>query len=134
MHNDYKLDNTLLDAADPARTVAVLDWDMCTRGEPLMDLGYLLALWAQRRRRAKPGTAGCRPGTPVSRPARGRRALRAHVRRRLGDLHWYVVFNVFRFAVILQQIYLRYVRGQTHDERFRDFGTAVNALIGAASR
>ena len=45
------------------------------------------------------------------------------------DLHWYVVFNYFRFAVILQQIYIRYVRGQTTDERFKDMGTAVNGVI-----
>ena len=47
----------------------------------------------------------------------------------LSELTWYVQFNVFRYAVILQQIYVRYVRGQTHDARFRDFGTVVNALI-----
>jgi aminoglycoside phosphotransferase (APT) family kinase protein len=47
----------------------------------------------------------------------------------MSDLHWYVVFNYFRFAVILQQIYIRYVRGQTTDERFRDMGAAVNAVI-----
>ena len=47
----------------------------------------------------------------------------------MSDLRWYVVFNVFRYAVILQQIYLRYSRGQTHDERFVDFGARVNALV-----
>ena len=46
----------------------------------------------------------------------------------LSDLHWYVVFNLFRYAVIVQQIYIRYVRGQTHDERFKDMGAAVNMI------
>jgi aminoglycoside phosphotransferase (APT) family kinase protein len=46
----------------------------------------------------------------------------------LSDLHWYVVFSMFRYAVIVQQIYIRYVRGQTHDERFREMGAAVNQI------
>src|SRR5665213_3157463 len=129
VHNDYKLDNTLRDAADPRRTVAVLDWDMCTRGEPLMDLGYLLGLWAEK---TDPDTLahGRMPtwndGFPTRREAAERYARISGAE--IGDLHWYVVFSVFRYAVILQQIYIRFVRGQTHDERFRDFGTAVNQL------
>jgi aminoglycoside phosphotransferase (APT) family kinase protein len=129
VHNDYKLDNTVLDAHDPARTVAVLDWDMCTRGEPLMDLGYLLALWREPGEEID-GLHGGMPtwnaGFPSRREVVERYAARSGAD--VSDLHWYVVFNVFRFAVILQQIYLRYVRGQTHDERFRDFGRGVNAL------
>jgi aminoglycoside phosphotransferase (APT) family kinase protein len=129
VHNDYKLDNTLRDAADPRRTVAVLDWDMCTRGEPMMDLGYLLGLWAQFN--DVPGLIHGRmptwyAGFPTRREAAERYARLSGAD--IGDLHWYVVFSVFRYAVILQQIYIRYVRGQTHDERFRDFGTAVNQL------
>jgi aminoglycoside phosphotransferase (APT) family kinase protein len=129
VHNDYKLDNTLRDAADPRRTVAVLDWDMCTRGEPLMDLGYLLGLWAQAD--DPPGLIHGRmptwnAGFPTRREAAQRYARTSGAD--VADLHWYLVFSVFRYAVILQQIYIRYVRGQTHDERFRDFGTAVNQL------
>ena len=48
LHNDFQIENILLDAADPAAIVAVLDWDMCTRGDPLMDLGYLLNCWTDR--------------------------------------------------------------------------------------
>ena len=129
LHNDYKLDNTLRDAANPARTVAVLDWDMCTRGEPLMDLGYLLALWAEHT--DPPGRIHGRmptwlDGFPTRCEAADRYARASGAA--IDDLHWYVVFGVFRYAVILQQIYLRYVRGQTHDERFRNFGSAVNQL------
>ena len=128
LHNDYKLDNTLRDAHDPRRTVAVLDWDMCTRGEPLMDLGYLLGLWAQKEDAG--WLHGRMPtwldGFPTRREAADRYARKSGFD--VGDLHWYVVFSVFRYAVILQQIYIRYVRGQTHDERFKDFGPAVNQL------
>jgi aminoglycoside phosphotransferase (APT) family kinase protein len=130
LHNDYKLDNTLRDADDPARTVAILDWDMCTRGEALMDLGELLALWVERTeppvdRLGRMPT--WREGFPTRREAAERYALRSGAD--LSDLRWYVVFNVFRYAVILQQIYLRYSRGQTHDERFADFGERINALM-----
>jgi aminoglycoside phosphotransferase (APT) family kinase protein len=129
VHNDYKLDNTLLDAAHPDRTVAVLDWDMCTRGEPLMDLGELLCLWGE----AGDGHEGLHGRMPTWLPGF---ITRREVAERyacvsgadLSDLNWYVVFNMFRFAVILQQIYVRYVRGQTHDERFAHLGTAVNQI------
>lgn len=130
LHNDYKLDNTLLDAENPARTVAVLDWDMSTRGEPLMDFGALLALWGEKGD-GRENTHGRMPtfhdGFMTAREAAERYARTSGAD--LSDLHWYVVFNVFRYAVILQQIYIRYVRGQTHDERFRDMGTAVNLTI-----
>ena len=129
LHNDYKLDNTLLDAHDPARTVAVLDWDMSTRGEALADLGYLLALWAEPGEEigAPHGRMPTwRAGFPTRREAAQRYAQRSG--DSLDGLHWFVTFNVFRYAVILQQIYVRYVRGQTHDERFAQFGEAVNQL------
>ncbi|GAC1575911.1 MAG: phosphotransferase family protein [Candidatus Elarobacter sp.] len=131
VHNDYKLDNTLLSPVDPAQTVAVLDWDMCTRGEPLMDLGYLLTLWAEP---GEDGGGGMQRGMPTWRPgfASRREAAQRYAEKSgadISNLHWYVVFNAFRFAVIIQQIYLRYVRGQTHDERFKDMGRATNAII-----
>ncbi|MFN2462134.1 MAG: phosphotransferase family protein [Candidatus Velthaea sp.] len=130
LHNDYKLDNTLLDARDPATTTAILDWDMCTRGEPLMDLGYLLGLWCEsgEERDAIHGRMPTwRAGFPTRREAVQRYAERSGAD--VGGLEWYVIFAVFRFAVILQQIYVRYVRGQTHDERFAHFGTGVNQLV-----
>ncbi|MDB5040021.1 MAG: Phosphotransferase family protein [Candidatus Eremiobacteraeota bacterium] len=129
LHNDYKLDNTLLDAENPAKTIAVLDWDMCTRGEPLMDLGEILALWGEKGDRAN-GLHGRMPTWHEGFFSR-REAAERYARKSgadLSDLHWYVVFNMFRFGVILQQIYIRYVRGQTHDERFRDMGDAVNSI------
>ncbi len=129
LHNDYKLDNTLLDPANPARTVAVLDWDMSTRGEPLMDFGELLCLWGEKGDGGE-SLHGRMPtwhaGFMTRREAAERYARTSGAD--VSDLHWYVVFNVFRFAVILQQIYIRFTRGQTHDERFRDMGAAVNAI------
>jgi aminoglycoside phosphotransferase (APT) family kinase protein len=135
VHNDFKLDNMLLDPNDPAQITALLDWDMCTYGDPLMDLGYVLALWPQ---------AGDPPMARAwSMPTwRGGFMTRAQVVERYAQAtgfdvsaaRWYHVFNVFRFAVILQQIYKRYDAGQTHDERFKDFGMQANVLIAAAAQ
>lgn len=133
VHNDYKLDNMLLDPNDPARITAVLDWDMCTLGDPLMDLGYMLTLWPE------PGDppawrAWAMPTWNEGFPTRREAALRYASRTGFDITHlgWYHVFNVFRFAAILQQIYKRYDAGQTHDERFAQFGTQANALIATA--
>jgi aminoglycoside phosphotransferase (APT) family kinase protein len=134
VHNDFKLDNMLFDGADPARITALLDWDMCTYGDPLMDLGYVLALWPE-----KDDPPEFRAwGMPTWRAGF---ANRAGVVRRYAELAgfdlshvgWYHLFNIFRFAAILQQIYKRYDAGQTHDERFATFGAQANALIAAAT-
>ncbi len=133
VHNDYKLDNMLLDPNDPSRITALLDWDMCTLGDPLMDVGYMLALWPQ----ADDPPMWRAGGMPTWREGFSTRAeATERYARRTGfdvvTLHWYYVFNIFRFAAILQQIYARFERGQTHDERFRGFGGQANALVAAA--
>lgn len=131
VHNDFKLDNIMVAADDPARAVAVLDWDMCTRGNPLTDLGTLLTYWIE---------AGDPPlwreGAMMPTDAPGF-ATRAEIialygelsGRDVGRVRWYEVFSAFKTAVILQQIYIRYLRGQTHDARFATFGPRVRALI-----
>lgn len=134
VHNDYKLDNMLLDPDDPAKIVALLDWDMCTYGDPLMDLGYVLALWPEptdpEAFRAW-GMPSWREGFPM------RREVIAHYAAATGfdvsHIAWHHIFNIFRFAVILQQIYKRYEAGQTHDERFAPFGVQANGLIAIAT-
>ena len=136
LHNDYKLDNVLVDNDDPGICVAVLDWDMCTRGDPLMDLGYLLNFWAQAG--DPPGWTSV-TGMPSDQPGFLTRAqaverYAARTGFDLGDIAWYHVFGVFKLAVIIQQIYIRYLRGQTKDERFAVFGERVRGLAekGAA--
>jgi aminoglycoside phosphotransferase (APT) family kinase protein len=134
VHNDYKLDNMLLDPQDPARITALLDWDMCTYGDPLMDLGYVLALWPQ----ASDPPAFRLWGMPTWREGfmtRGEvvAAYGTATGFDVSAARWYHVFNIFRFAAILQQIYKRYDAGQTHDERFREFGEQANALVHVAS-
>jgi aminoglycoside phosphotransferase (APT) family kinase protein len=134
VHNDYKLDNMLLDGDDPARITALLDWDMCTLGDPLMDLGYMLALWPQTDDPPLWRVSGMptwRGGFPTRDDATQRYAAKTGFD--VARITWYYVFNIFRFAAIIQQIYVRFERGQTQDERFRNFGAQANALVGAAA-
>lgn len=134
IHNDYKLDNILVDHADPAMAVAVLDWDMCTRGDPLMDLGYLLNFWTEA---GDPEAWRIGGAMPTRHPGALRRdqAAGLYVARTgidIDGLTWYLVFSAFKLMVILQQIYIRYLRGQTRDRRFADFGRRVSALADKA--
>jgi aminoglycoside phosphotransferase (APT) family kinase protein len=134
LHNDYRLDNCLLDAADPAQIVAVLDWDMCTQGDPLADLGYVLNYWVEpgdpkdwRRIAAMPTW---REGFPSRAEAIARYAARTGFD--LAAIGWYQVFAAFKLAVIIQQIYIRYVRGQTQDRRFEFYWRRVLGLAAKA--
>ncbi len=130
VHNDYQIENILVDAADPATAVAVLDWDMCTRGDPLMDLGYLLNCWSDPDDdpawRGVSPTPGRAPGLPT------RRELVERYARSAGfdveHAHWYHVFGVFKLAVVLEQIHVRFRRGQTRDTRFATLGERVQRL------
>ncbi len=134
LHNDYRLDNCLLDTEDPARIVAVLDWDMCTRGDPLADLGYLLNYWVEPgddpNWRAIASMPTWRAGFPSRDEAVARYAARTQ--SDVGDILWYQVFAAFKLAVIIQQIYIRYVRGQTRDRRFASYATRVIGLAEKA--
>lgn len=135
VHNDYKLDNMLVEPQDPAQISALLDWDMCTVGDPLMDVGYLLALWVEP---TDPPFArvGAMPTWHEGFATR-REAAQRYARKTGFDithLTWYHVFNLFRFAGILQQIYQRFERGQTHDARFARFGDQANVLVDAAAQ
>jgi len=134
LHNDYRLDNCLLDTRDPARIVAVLDWDMCTQGDPLADLGYMLNYWVEpgddpawREIAAMPTW---RPGFPTRAEAVARYS--AHTGSDVGEILWYQVFAAFKLAVIIQQIYIRYVRGQTQDRRFATYAKRVLGLAAKA--
>jgi aminoglycoside phosphotransferase (APT) family kinase protein len=136
IHNDYKFDNLVLDPDDLSRIVAVLDWEMATIGDPLMDLGTTLGYWIQaddpeplRRFLAGPTAL---PGSMT------RRELAEHYAcasgRPLPEMLFYYVYGLFKIAVIAQQIYARFVRGATHDPRFAALGAVVAALGESAER
>ena len=117
VHNDFKLDNIMLDARDPGRVEAVLDWEMGTVGDPLVDLGCTLCYWTEA------GDPKMRGGAMSSITAGPGWLTRAELVRRYAEksacdvssLGYYEVFGLFKLGVILQQIYFRYHRGQTRD-------------------
>jgi aminoglycoside phosphotransferase (APT) family kinase protein len=130
VHNDYKFDNLVLDAADPARIVAVLDWEMATVGDPLMDLGTTLGYWVEAG--DPPALQGLVVG-PTNQPGALSRAelierYRRQAGRDVGEMLFYYVFGLFKIAVIAQQIYARYVRGLTRDGRFAGLNAVIAGL------
>lgn len=134
VHNDYKLDNVMLDPHDPGRVEAVLDWEMTTVGDPLVDLGGTLCYWTQA---GDPAIRGGSLGGLTVEPGWYSRAqvierYAEKTGRDLSAIAYYEVLGLFKLAVILQQIYFRYHRGQTRDERFQDFHVRVRALMQAA--
>jgi aminoglycoside phosphotransferase (APT) family kinase protein len=134
VHNDYKLDNVMLDRADPGRVVAVLDWEMATLGDPLVDLGLLLCYWADRRdppaRRQSVSQITAEPGFMTRAGVLARYASSAG--RDVSRIAFYETFALYKVAVVVQQIYVRYARGQTKDARFASFEDRVVGLAEAA--
>jgi len=135
LHNDYKYDNLVLDPADLARIVAVLDWEMATVGDPLMDLGTSLGYWIDPD--DPPGLKQL-PAGPTGLPGNLTRAevverYAAKSGREVSEILFYYVFGLFKIAVIAQQIYLRYRQGLTRDERFAALLGSVR-LLGQTAR
>lgn len=136
IHGDFRFDNVVLDAADPLRVIGVLDWEMATLGDPLMDLGNALAYWVQadddeyfRATRRQPTSA---PGMLTRAEVIGRYAERTGLS--VGNFDFYEVFGLFRVAVIVQQIWRRFRDGSTRDPQFAAFGPLVNYLDGRCRR
>jgi len=139
VHNDFKLDNIMLDEDDPVRVVAVLDWEMCTVGDPLIDVGLLLTYWTMRGRTDASETADRNSSLRAVTNGSGwlsREEIieryEASTGRDLSHIVFYETFARFKVAVVIQQIYFRYVQGQTRDERFRNLDALVKELIQEA--
>lgn len=131
LHNDYKLDNTMVD--DRGDLVAVFDWDMATRGDPLVDLGTLLAYWPDPGSPTFPifGERSVALASDLSKDAALERYRRA-TGFDLGTIPYYEGLALFRIAVIIEQIFSRYVAGQTSDIRFAAFEPIPPLLAAAA--
>src|SRR5215207_337225 len=136
VHGDYKLDNVMLDSGDVGSVVGVFDWEMSAVGDPLVDLGILLGYWVHT------AVAGARRDTVSAVTNRAGWFTRAEILERYGaragrDLSgvgFYEVFAVFKLAVVLQQIFFRYRRGQTDDPRFAGLGERVEWLARIAAQ
>ncbi len=132
IHNDFRFDNLVLSADDPTRPIAVLDWEMATVGDPLMDLGGTLAYWVQdddeeffRMFRRQPTNL---PGMLARAEVVDYYCERTG--RSVTPKQWrfYEVYGLFRLGVIAQQIYYRYFHKQTTNEAYAIFGPAANHL------
>ncbi len=136
IHNDYKLDNIMLSTEEPVRLEAVLDWEMATIGDPLSDLGLTLCYWSWATdpevRAAGIPALSSHPGWCTRDELVERYAERTG--RDVSRIGYYEVLGVFKLAVIIQQIYARFHRGQTQDERFRNFGERAAGLARVAAR
>jgi aminoglycoside phosphotransferase (APT) family kinase protein len=136
VHNDYKYDNLVLDPSDPTRIVAVLDWEMATVGDPLMDLGTTLGYWIDPD---DPDEVRDLPFGPTA--LEGNLSRRELVERYArvsgrapGDMLFQYVFALFKIAVIAQQIYKRFREGHTKDPRFAMLIAGVGILGAQAVR
>ena len=130
VHNDWRLDNIMLDAEDPGRVEAVFDWDMCTVGNPFADLGTLLSSWTEEGE----GLGGAMPSNVPGFMSRREAAARYGQRRGIDvdTVPYYYIFGLFKIAVVVQQIYHRYHIGQTKDARFQPFGQLAELLFQMA--
>jgi len=135
IHGDFRLDNIVLDENDPLKPVAVLDWELATIGDPLMDLGSSLAYWVQADdddmlllTKRQPSDL---PGMLT------RQEIVEYYSERTGlpvdGWGFYEVFGLFRLAVIAQQIYYRYHHGHTTNPAFKDFWIVVGYLESRCS-
>ena len=136
IHNDYRFDNVVLDKDDPMKVIGVLDWEMATLGDPLMDLGATLAYWVEagddqvyQMMRRQPTHV---PGMLTRDELVARYAEKSG--RTIPDFTFYEVYGLFRLAGIIQQIWWRYRAGQTTNPAFKTFGTAANYLISRSRR
>jgi aminoglycoside phosphotransferase (APT) family kinase protein len=135
VHGDFKLDNVMLDAQDLGRIVGVFDWEMSAIGDPLVDLGIMLAYWVH----TATANAGRDAVTGVTHLEGW--YTRAEILERYGartgfdlvNITFYEVFAVFKLAVVLQQIFYRYARGQTDDPRFASLDERVVWLARIAT-
>jgi aminoglycoside phosphotransferase (APT) family kinase protein len=134
IHNDYKYDNVILDPNNLTKIIGVLDWEMCTIGDPLTDLGSALAYWVDAD--DPPEALETRWG-PTSYPGSLTRAKLVQryaekTGRDVSNMAFFLTFARFKIAVIVQQIYYRFHQGLTHDERFAAMPHRIKLLLRAA--
>lgn len=134
IHNDYKYDNIVLSAKNPREIIAVLDWEMATVGDPLMDLGTTLAYWAEVHDSPalKPFNLTWMPGNLNRMEVIDRYQEKTGFN--IDNMLFYFVYASFKLGVICQQIYARYVKGHTKDPRFAGLIGVVQACGANASK
>ena len=133
IHGDWRIDNMVFDLAQK-KLVGVLDWELATVGDPLMDLGSALAYWIDKDDEPMFASLRRQPSHLDGMPTR-KEFIAKYLElsgRKCGDFTFYEVFGLFRLTVIIQQIWARYKAGQTTNPAFKGFGMGVNILINRA--
>ncbi|HEX4107154.1 MAG TPA: phosphotransferase family protein [Solirubrobacteraceae bacterium] len=117
VHGDFKLDNVILHSEPPARLAAIVDWEMATLGDPLADLGFTCAVYAQPGEEVEPMLHFSAASTAPGCPTRGEivQAYGARSGRDVGDLHWYECLAIWKIAIIVEGNFKRYLLGGTND-------------------
>jgi aminoglycoside phosphotransferase (APT) family kinase protein len=136
IHNDFKFDNVVLDPNDPIKIIGVLDWEMATLGDPLMDLGCSLGYWVEKSDSSERQAIRSMP-THLDGAMTRQEMVNYYARLsglQMQNFDFYLCFGLFRLAVIIQQIYYRYYHGQTSDERFKTMSHVVAVLDRAARK
>ena len=132
LHNDFKLNNIVLDKNDFVTPIALLDWDMCTRGDPLFDFATLLSYWVEPTDPPALNKVGQMP-TSTSPGWMSREDITDYYGKisgiDLSDIHFYRVLTAFKHCIIFMQIYARFCRGTTTDPRIAELGTALDSLF-----
>ena len=133
IHGDWRIDNSVFDLAQ-RQMVGVLDWELATVGDPLMDLGSALAYWVDREDDADFAALRRQPSHLPGMPTRDEFVQKYLLLSGLKceDFTFYTVFGLFRLSVIIQQIWARYRAGETTNPAFASFGAGVNTLIARA--
>ena len=136
VHNDFKFDNLVLNSQNPLEIIGILDWEMSTIGDPLMDLGNSMGYWINRDDPEEAQMLRLMPTTADGMLTRKELVdLYAEKSgRKIENFDFYYCFGLFRLAVIAQQIYYRYFHGQTKDKRFAKLVFAVAFLEKGALR
>lgn len=130
IHNDWRFDNVVLSAQEPTRVIGVLDWELATLGDPLMDLGCMLAYWVQPDDNLLLRAARRQP-THLPGMLMRSEVVEYYLKKtdlKVDNWVFYEVFGLFRLAVIAQQIYYRYHKKQTNNPAFKHFWLMVHAL------
>ena len=130
IHNDYKFDNVMLNPENLTEIIGVLDWEMCTIGEPLMDLGTTLGYWISKGAGDELLSMPFNPRVLMENISRLElvEIYESKTGRDVSGILFYYVFGTFKIAVIAQQIFYRYAKGFTRDKRFAHFNLFVGAL------
>lgn len=134
IHNDFKFDNVAFDPKQPEKITAVFDWEMTTLGDPLMDVGTTLGYWVEANEVGQLSEAVVGPTALPGAMTRAELWDRYTARRGLAgrESRFYYVYGLFKIAVIIQQIYVRFVRGHTQDPRFATLASRVQQLARQA--